>query len=134
MNHTSSSKTEQAQVSVRDVVSVLFRHKLLICATFLFVVLGTALFTFSMTNEYESRMKILVKNIRSDVPITPEHTTGSTGAAFENDVSENQINSEIELLTSEDLLKQVSTECGLYSSGTSISEKLGLKEAPKSQA
>ena len=67
-----------------------------------------------MPNEYESRMKILVKNTRSDVPITPERTTGATGAYFDNDVSENQINSEIELLTSEDLLKQVVTECGLY--------------------
>ena len=59
-------------------------------------------------------MKILVKNTRSDVPITPERTTGATGVFFDNDVSENQINSEIELLTSEDLLKQVVTECGLY--------------------
>lgn len=134
MNHTSSSKSEQAQVSVRDVVSALFRHKLLICVTFLTVVLGTVVLTFLMPNEYESRMKILVKNTRSDVPITPERTTGSTGNYFENDVSENQINSEIELLTSEDLLKQVATECGLYGGDSSISYTLGLKEAPRSQA
>ena len=134
MNNTGSSKSEQAQVSVRDVVSVLFRHKLLICLTFLTVVVGTAVVTFLMPNEYESRMKILVKNTRSDVPITPERTNGSTGTYFENDVSENQINSEIELLTSEDLLKQVATECGLYGGGASISSALGLKEAPRSQA
>ena len=78
MNNHSPGKSE-AQVSVRDVVSVLFRHKLLICVTFLAVVLGTAVFTFLMPNEYESRMKILVKNTRSDVPITPERTNGSTG-------------------------------------------------------
>jgi len=134
MNDTSSSKTEQAQVSVRDVVGVLFRHKLLICLTFLTVVLGTVVFTFLTPNEYESRMKILVKNTRSDVPITPERTNGATGNSFENDVSENQINSEIELLTSEDLLKQVVSESGLYSRGSSISATLGLKQAPQSQA
>ena len=133
MSIPSPGKSE-AQVSVRDVANVLFRHKLLICVTFLAVAVGTAVFTFLMPNEYESRMKILVKNTRSDVPITPERTTGATSSYFENDVSENQINSEIELLTSEDLLKQVVTECGLYRSGPSISTRLGLKEATRSSA
>jgi uncharacterized protein involved in exopolysaccharide biosynthesis len=133
MKHHSPGKSE-AQVSVRDVASVIFRHKLLLCVTFLAVALGTAAITFLMPNEYESRMKILVKNTRSDVPITPEQTVGSTGNYFENDVSENQINSEIELLTSEDLLKRVVTECALYGGGSSLSSKLGLKEAPRSEA
>jgi uncharacterized protein involved in exopolysaccharide biosynthesis len=134
MSNHSPGKSE-AQVSVRDVASVLFRHKLLLCVTFLAVAVGTAVFTFLMPNEYESRMKILVKNTRSDVPITPERTTGASSNYFENDVSENQINSEIELLTSEDLLKQIVTECGLYhGGGSSISARLGLKEATRSPA
>ena len=133
MKNHSPGKSE-AQVSVRDVASVIFRHKLLLCVTFLTVALGTAAITLLMPNEYESRMKILVKNTRSDVPITPEQTVGTTGNFIENDVSENQINSEIELLTSEDLLKQVATECGLYGAGASLSAKLGLKEASTSQA
>jgi uncharacterized protein involved in exopolysaccharide biosynthesis len=133
MNNQSRGKPE-AQVSVRDIASVLFRHKLLICVTFLAVALGTAVFTFLMPNEYESRMKILVKNTRSDVPITPEQTHGSTGLYFDSGVSEIQINSEIELLTSEDLLKQVVTECGLYGGSSSFSSKFGLKESPRSQA
>ncbi len=133
MNSQRSGKSEP-QVSVRDVASILFRHKLLLCATFLTVALGTAVITFLMPNEYESRMKILVKNTRSDVPITPERTLGSTGTLFDNDVSENQINSEIELLTSEDLLKQVATDCHLYGGGgPSISSTLGFKSAPRSQ-
>jgi len=134
MSNHSPGKSE-AQVSVRDVASVLFRHKLLLCVTFLAVAVGTAVFTFLMPNEYESRMKILVKNTRSDVPITAERTTGATSTFVESDVSENQINSEIELLTSEDLLKQIVTECGLYhGGGSSISAKLGLKEATRSPA
>ncbi len=133
MNNQRSGKSD-AQVSVRDLASHVFRHKLLICATFLAVAVGTAVFTFMLPNEYESRMKILVKNTRSDVPITPERTTGATGVYFDNDVSENQINSEIELLTSEDLLKQVVTECGLYGPRASLLAKLGLKDVPGSQA
>ncbi|HSS21583.1 MAG TPA: Wzz/FepE/Etk N-terminal domain-containing protein [Pyrinomonadaceae bacterium] len=133
MNSRRSGKSE-TQVSIRDVAGILFRHKLLLCATFLTVVLGTAVITFLMPNEYESRMKILVKNTRSDVPITPQQTLGSTGNFFDSDVSENQINSEIELLTSEDLLKQVVIDCGLYGGGgSSISATLGIKSAPRSK-
>lgn len=134
MNNHNPSKSEQAQISVRDVVGVLFRHKLLIFTTFITVAVGTAVLTFLMPNEYESRMKILVKNTRSDVPITPERTTGTAGTYFDNEVSENQINSEIELLTSEDLLNQVVTECGLYGPRASISERLGLKEPTRTPA
>jgi uncharacterized protein involved in exopolysaccharide biosynthesis len=134
MKNDSPSKKDHVQISARDVASVLFRHKLLICATFLAVALGSGVVGFLMPNEYESRMKILVKNTRSDVPITPERTTGLGGTPFVNEVSENQINSEIELLTSEDLLKQVVTECGLYKSNSSILARLGLKEVNRTQA
>ena len=134
MNTEEPGKSEAAQISIRDVAGILFRHKLLICTTFLTVVLGTAVLTFLMPNEYESRMKILVKNTRSDVPITPGATTGTTGAYLDNEVSENQINSEVALLTSGDLLNQVVTEAKLYRHKPSITARLGLKEAPTSQA
>jgi len=134
MNNFTPNKSEHAQISVRDLVGILFRHKALILTTFLTIAIGTALLTFLMPNEYESRMKILVKNARTDVPITPERTTGTAGTYFDNEVSENQINSEIELLTSDDLLKQVVTECGLYQPRASLSVMLGLRQAPTTQA
>ena len=134
MKTNNPGKSDQTKISVRDVANVLFRHKLLICATFLVVAVGSGVVAFLIPNEYESRMKILVKNTRSDVPITPERTTGSGGAPLVNEVSENQINSEIELLTSEDLLKQVVTECGLYKADSSILARLGLKEVNRTQA
>jgi len=134
MKNQSPSRSDQAKISARDVAGVIFRHKLLICATFLLVAVGSGVMAFLVPNEYESRMKILVKNTRSDVPITPERTTGSASTPFINEVSENQVNSEIELLTSEDLLKQVVTECGLYKSDSSLLARLGLKEVNRTQA
>lgn len=134
MSNQNARKTEQAQISLRDVVSILFRHKVLICSTFLTVVIGTAVLTFLLPNEYEARMKILVKNTRSDVPITPERTTGTAGTYFENEVSENQINSEIELLTSEDLLNQVVSEAGLVAPTSWLATRLGFQTAPRTQA
>lgn len=134
MNIQKPGKSESSQISVRDVAGVLFCHKLLICVTFLTVALGTALVTFLMPNEYESRMKILVKNTRSDVQITPGATMGTTGNYLENEVSENQINSEVALLTSGDLMNQVVTEVGLYGRKPGLGARLGLKEAATSQA
>src|SRR5713101_3774468 len=98
-------------ISLRDGAGAMFRRKALVLLTFLTVVLGTAVVTFLLPNKYESRMKILVKNQRVDVAITPEAT--DVAPAVESEVSESQINSEIELLTSRDLLTQVVTECGL---------------------
>ncbi|MCU1268087.1 MAG: lipopolysaccharide biosynthesis protein [Acidobacteria bacterium] len=132
-NMTPITKPEQATFSRRDVASVWFRHKFLIMVTFLTIAVGTAVVTFMMPNEYESRMKILVKNVRSEVPITPERTTGMNGVPS-TDVSETEINSEIELLTSKDLLNRVVTECGLAKPGQSLMQRLSLKEAPHNEA
>src|ERR1700687_1886216 len=98
-------------ISLRDGAGAMFRRKALVLLTLLPVVVGTAVITFLLPNKYESRMKILVKNQRVDVAITPEATAGAP--PVESEVSESQINSEIELLTSRDLLTQVVTECGL---------------------
>jgi len=128
-------KFEQAQLTVRDAASVWFRHKLLMTMTFLTIALGTAVVTVLQPNEYESRTKILVKNLRTDVPITPERTNGANGIASDKDVSETQINSEIEVLTSKDLLNQIVSECGLAQAGPpSLMQKLRLKEAPQNEA
>jgi uncharacterized protein involved in exopolysaccharide biosynthesis len=100
-------------LSLRDGAGALFRRKGLVVFIFAAVVLGTAVVTFLLPNKYDARMKILVKNQRVDVAITAEQTSGAPAPNVENEVSENQINSEIELLTSKDLLMQVVTDCGL---------------------
>src|SRR5258706_12098805 len=135
MNSNGLIKYEQAQLTARDAASVWFRHKLLMTVTFLTIALGTTAVTLMLPNEYESRTKILVKNLRTDVPITPERTTGANGSASDKDVSEMQINSEIEVLTSQDLLNQVVSESGLAKAGSSsLLQRLGLKETPQNEA
>lgn len=107
-------------ISLRDGASAVFRRRGLVLFTFLAVVAGTILVTLLLPNRYDSRMKILVKNQRVDVAITPEATNGLNAPSVENDVSENQINSEIELLTSKDLLTQVVKDTGLAKNETSL--------------
>jgi uncharacterized protein involved in exopolysaccharide biosynthesis len=133
-NSNTLMKSEQASFSLRDVASIWFRHKLLIVVTFLAIAVGTGVVTMLMPNEYESRMKILVKSIRTDVPITPERTNGAAGAASDNSVTETQINSEIELLTSKDLLNEVAKGAGLDRHSPSLMERVGLKEKAETDA
>lgn len=99
--------------TVRDGASALFRRRGLVLFTFLVVVAGAIIVSLMLPNRYSARMKVLVKNQRVDLAITPEATTGGSAPTVENEVSENQINSEIELLTSNDLLTQVVKETGL---------------------
>jgi len=117
-------------ISLRDGASALFRRKGLVLFTFLAVVLGTAAVTYLLPNKYESRMKILVKNQRVDVAITPE-ATGGAPVGVDSEVSENTINSEIELLTSRDLLTQVAKESGLGQAGSSSFWKKPIPEGER---
>src|SRR5256885_630903 len=98
-------------ISLRDGAIALFRRKGMVLLIFLTIIIGTVIVTALLPNKYESRMKILVKNQRVDLVISPEATNSSTTG--DTEVSENQINSEIELLTSQDLLTQVVKETGL---------------------
>src|SRR5256884_9819904 len=93
-------------ISLRDGAGALFRRRALVLFIFLIVVVGTAIVTFLLPNKYESRTKILVKNQRVDVAITAEQTGGAPPPTVEHEVSEKQINSDIELLTTKELLTQ----------------------------
>lgn len=96
--------------TLRDIATTVFRRKRLVLWPFAIIATLTVGFTLLLPNQYQSRMKILVKNARADVVITPE-ATNSTNVSAE--VSETQINSEIALLTSKDLLEQVVRQSGL---------------------
>ncbi len=64
---------------------------------------AASLFVWLTPDMYESRMKILVRNMRADAPVT----AGEERNTDRNEVSETQITSEIELMKSRDLLEAV---------------------------
>src|ERR1043166_8589916 len=91
-------------ISVRDGAGALFRRKGLVLLTFLTVIAGTVIVTLLLPDRYDSRMKILVKNQRVDVAITPEATNAVNAPTIENEASENKIKSETALLTFRNLV------------------------------
>jgi uncharacterized protein involved in exopolysaccharide biosynthesis len=93
-----------------DIAAILFRRKWQIASTFLFVVFAITAATLLMPKQYESHMKILVKNERADMIVS---AGGGDGSGYHGEVSETEINSEIELLNGNNLLQQVVTKCDL---------------------
>lgn len=90
--------------SLRTVVEAAFRHrKLWFLAAFLAFVAALA-YTVLRPREYESEMDILVENTRADDQITPGPMSQSIA---DDGVTEEQINSEIQLLQSRGLAGEV---------------------------
>ncbi len=71
----------------------------------------TLLLAILLPSKYLSHLKILVKNERANSLINMSDQT--QGVVYLNDVSEAQISTEIELLTSNDLLRQLVRKCNL---------------------
>ena len=96
--------------SLRDVAAVFFRHLRLIKFSFLTIAAAGILYS-ALFPSYKSEMKILVRRGRIDPAVTP---TPSPSPAFEHDeITEEQLNSEAELLRDRDVLRQVVLQSGL---------------------
>lgn len=90
--------------SLRTIVDAVFRHrKLWFVAAFLAFV-GALAYTVLRPREYRSEMDLLVENTRADDQITPGPTSRSIA---DDGVTEEQINSEIQLLQSRGLASVV---------------------------
>jgi uncharacterized protein involved in exopolysaccharide biosynthesis len=85
-------------------VEGLFRQKRLFFWAAAPVVLATILVTLLTHKQYSSEMKFLVQNNRGNVVITPERTSPTN---IVSDVSETQVNSELEVLHSHDVMDPV---------------------------
>jgi uncharacterized protein involved in exopolysaccharide biosynthesis len=105
---------EASAVSLRDVVAPLFRHRRLVALSFLGIFLGSLVAAFLLPKQYQAEMKILVKRERVDPVLTSDKTTVIEPHSA---VSEEQVQSEVELLRSRDLLENVAKACGLASAG-----------------
>ena len=97
-------------LTTRDFVVVLFRHKGLIVSSFLAIFLGVAIGTYMLPKQYETQMKILVKRERADPVVTPD---ANSQFLITQDVTLEDLNSEVELLKSRDLLEKVVIACEL---------------------
>ncbi|HEX4227159.1 MAG TPA: GumC family protein [Bryobacteraceae bacterium] len=97
-------------ISVGEIYTILSRRKWQIAITFFAVIATVTAYTLLAPKQYESQMKILVKNERADMIVS---AGGGDGSGYHGEVSETEINSEIELLDGINLLQHVVIKCGL---------------------
>jgi uncharacterized protein involved in exopolysaccharide biosynthesis len=110
--------------TLRDLFAIVFRHRRLMALSFFGVLLGTILAAALQPNRYEAGMKILVKRERVDPVVTPE---ASAQSQFALGVTEEELNSEVELLKSKDMLEKVVLACNLQQqSHSEMSNLLGV--------
>jgi len=112
------------ELSLRDMLLPLARRKTL--ATAVFASLGCVAIGFCLVSgpKYSSHMSILVNRQRMDPLVSTEPNTPITTAS--DPMTEEEINSEVELLRSRDVLEKVATANGmdLPSSGFSLAQLL----------
>ena len=102
--------TQPSTISMRDVLSVMFRQRRLVVLCFAAIFLSALLYGW-LAPSYHAQMKFLVRKGRFDPLITPAPTPSPT---FERgDISEEDLNSEVALLHNEDILRAVVRTTGL---------------------
>lgn len=121
---------EAPEMTVRDVLAPLFRHRRVVLGTFVVVFVAAILLSSLWASRYYvSRMQVVVEQDRSD----PIVSAGQNGTVLNNKpVTLDQITSEIALLQGEDMLKTVVTACGL-DKGWSPSEMFMPNDASRRQ-
>src|SRR5271154_530636 len=102
----------QVALTLRDVVMPVFRQRRLVSLVFFGIFFGAILCMLLMPRKYEAEMKILVNRERVDAVVTPDPDNGN-GPGIVPAVSEEDLNSEVELIKSRDLLERVAVACAL---------------------
>jgi uncharacterized protein involved in exopolysaccharide biosynthesis len=98
-------------LTLRDVLMPIFRQRRLAMLIFAGICMGTIV-GLVLPRKYEAEMKILVNRERVDAVVTPDPESVN-GPGIVPAVSEEDLNSEVELLKSRDLLERVVLACGL---------------------
>jgi uncharacterized protein involved in exopolysaccharide biosynthesis len=97
-------------INVKDIVAIGFRHKRAMMLCFTAVFLGAVMVGILMPTSYQAHTKILIKRERVDPVISPGE---NAPVMVKDEVTEEELNSEVELLESDDVLSQVAMASGL---------------------
>jgi uncharacterized protein involved in exopolysaccharide biosynthesis len=115
--------------TARDFLAIGFRQRRLIINTFLGIFTIAIIIAFLLPKKYEAQMKILVRHERAEQVVSPER---ESPMQWPTQVSEEELQSEAELIRSRDLLGKVVVACDLQTSaGGSFWNKQGDSDDQK---
>ena len=107
-----NNKAETQSLTLREVLAIGARHRRLISLSFLGVLSGAILVAILQPNKYDAAMKILVRRDRLDAVVTADANPAAP-PQVSPDITEEELNSEVTLLKSRDLLEQIVLTCDL---------------------
>jgi succinoglycan biosynthesis transport protein ExoP len=110
-NRMNRSEQEMPDVTLRDMLAPLFRHRRIVMVTFCCVVVAATVIAWAWAARYYvSTMEVVVEQDRSD----PAVTSAQNGAMISNkQITTDQVSSEVALLQGDDMLRAVAATCGL---------------------
>jgi uncharacterized protein involved in exopolysaccharide biosynthesis len=106
-------------LTLRDLAGMGFRQRRAVLLCFFSILLGTIAAALSWP-KYRAATEILVRRERVDPVLTSE---AGNSMIVNSEITEEELNSEVELIRSEDVLRAVVVECGLNHT-KSLTEKL----------
>ena len=105
-------KIPPATLTIRSVLGVLFRRQRLIILSFVATCLAVSLAIWILPDQYQAEMKVLVQRDRVDPLVSPGNDA-TTVQPQSTRVTEQDVNSEVDLLQSPELLQKVVLATGL---------------------
>ncbi|HKV64653.1 MAG TPA: Wzz/FepE/Etk N-terminal domain-containing protein [Candidatus Acidoferrum sp.] len=111
----SHAKEVKQGFATREFLAIGFRQRQLIINTFLGIFSIAVVIAFLLPKKFEAQMKILVRHERAESVVSPER---EAPVQWRTEVSEEELQSEAELIKSRDLLTKVVVACDLHNPGT----------------
>jgi uncharacterized protein involved in exopolysaccharide biosynthesis len=121
-----------SKFDLRILLAALFRRRRLVVTTFVAVLVPVILSAFLLPNDYASEAKVLVQRLRFD-PMISANTAAEDASTRDSmtPIAEQDVNSEIDLIESDDLLRQAALQSGLADRMSSLQKLLRLPAAPQ---
>lgn len=126
MDNASEGMLRRA-VHLENVLAALFLHKRLALLVFVTVFTLIASISLAIPKQYSSTLKLLVKSERPDLAVSPD---AQPVGPSRSEVTESQVNSEIELLTTDEVLTEVVRRCHLASL-SAVDQERAVRELRK---
>jgi len=121
-NGNGANGTKSPSSIVKDFVAIMFRRRELMKKVFLWTALGTLLAVFFFGIIYESDMEVMVRGDMVEAAVTPDTNPRTTSTDMTM-----AINSEVELLMSQNVLRAVVDRCPMLVEGTSLPSRMARK-------
>jgi uncharacterized protein involved in exopolysaccharide biosynthesis len=110
MTEQFANSNRSFSINPKEIVAIGFRHKRVLLLCFFGILAGVLLSALLLPAKYRAETKLLIKRQRVDPVVSPEQ---NAPVIFKDTVDEEEINSEIELIQSRDVLQQVVEKAGL---------------------